>query len=150
MTTFVGKDVTIKYDVDADNTAEALALAQEFTVEVDNGLKEVKEIGDDDIQEFNWVGVAVSGTLSIVPTAGVSGSDLGDLFDLVHPSSGNPSGERAAADDDLLLEFDDGTGVYTFTITGVAFGSFSFSIGLEEIITLELPFIAKNISYSYA
>jgi hypothetical protein len=151
MTTFVGKDVTVKYDIDADGTDETVALAQEVSVEVDNGRQDIKEIGSDAIQEFNWVGIGVTGSMTIVPQDQSAEYSFGELFDLVHPASGNPSGERGgAAKEDLILELYDGTGTYTVTITGVGFGSLSFAIGLEEVITFELPFAAKNISYAYA
>jgi len=150
MTTFVGKDILLKYDVDADNVKETLALAQEMSIEVDNGRQDIKEIGSDVIEEFNWVGVAVSGSLTITPSADTTNADLGNLLDLVRPSSGNPSGNRSGSDDDFLLEFDDGVGTYTITLTGIAFGSHSFTIGQEEVITFEMPFVAKDISYAYA
>jgi hypothetical protein len=151
MTTFTGKDVTIKYDVDADNVKETLGLAQEISVEVDNGRQDTKEIGTDTIVDFNWVGVAVSGSLTIVPQDNVATTgSFGDLFDLIRPTSGNPSGNRTGADDDMIIELYDGTGTYTVTITGIAFGSMGFTGGLEEVITFELPFVGKDIAYSYA
>lgn len=150
MTTFVGKDILLKYDVTNSGSQETLALAQEMSVEVDNGRQDILSIGTDTIQEFNWVGVAVSGSLTIIPSADTANSDLGNLFDLVRPSSGNPSGNRTVGDDDFLMEFSDGVGVYSITLTGIAFGSMTFTVGNEEVVGFELPYVAKDISYSYA
>jgi hypothetical protein len=142
MTTYVGKDVTIEYDVDGDDAKEVLALAQECSIEVDNGRTDIKEIGSSIIQEFNYTGVSVSGTLTIVPSADTANASLDNLFDLVHPAAYPPQ-----SDEDMDLKFGS-TPDYTVTITEVAFGALSFSVGLEDVVTFELPFVGKNISYA--
>jgi len=142
MTTYVGKDVTVEYDVDQDAVKEVLALVQEVSIEVNNGRTDIKEVGADTIQEFNYTGVAVSGTLTIIPSADTENASLDNLFDLVHPASYPPQN-----DEDMDLKFG-ATPDYTVTITNVGFGSLSFSIGLDDVITFELPFVGTNISYA--
>lgn len=140
MTTFVGKDVTIELDVDNDGTKEVLDLVKEISIEINNGRKEIKALGYDTWRELNWTGKEVSGTLTIVPSADTNNASLDNLFDLVLPSGNLPTGYLT--DPDMLVKFGS-TPTYTLTLTNIGFGSLSFSVGMDDVIAFELPFVGQ-------
>ena len=132
MTTYVGKDVTLKLG------ATTLLRVQEMSFEVDNGQIDVREIGQSTLQEFNWTKQAVTGSMTIRPQSSGSWS-ISALAGLVLPSNDLPTTQPT---DDLIVEF--GTVPdFTITLTDVGFSKFGGSIGIEDPVEWEMPYTAK-------
>lgn len=140
ITTFVGKDVEIWYDLDDDSTKEQVLLAQDFSFEYDNGKNDIRAIGFSTIQEYNFTGISVTGTITVAPQGTSADASMTNLFALVDISSSDPQ-----TDEDMEVRYGSGPD-YTLTITDVAFGKISTGISLEDTITFEMPFTGKNIT----
>ena len=132
MTTYVGKDVDIFLG------ANQVLYAQELSFEIDNGQLDVREISSDTVKEFVWTKIAISGSLKIRPQSSGNFS-LSALYNLVLPSDGLPTSQPT---DDIQLKFGD-TPDFTLTLTDVSWGQISCSIGIEEPVEFEMPFVAK-------
>lgn len=131
MTTYVGKDVTLKLG------GTTITKVQEFSFEIDNGQIETREVGESTIQEFAWTKIAVSGSMTIRPDSSGTYS-ISNLMALVLPSNDLPTSQPT---DDITAEF--GTVPdFTLTLTDVSWGSISCSIGIEDPVEFEMPYVA--------
>jgi len=135
MTTYTGKDVTIKLG------GTTITKLQEFSFEVDNGQIDVKEISSAIVAEFAWTKIATSGSMTIRPESTGTYS-VSALMALVLPSNALPTTQPT---DDITIEYG-ATPDFTATLTAVSFGSVSCSIGIEEPVDFEIPYTAKTFT----
>ncbi len=135
MTTYVGRDVTIKIG------GTAVTKVQELSFEIDNGQIDVREVGSDTVEEFKWTKIAVTGSMTIRPESTGTYS-LQALFNYVLPSNALPTSQPTDA---ITLEY--GTGPdFTLSLTAVSFGTLSSSVAIEDPIEFELPFTGITAS----
>lgn len=132
MTTYVGKDVVIKLG------GTQVTKVQELSFEIDNGQIETRQVGSSTWVELAWVKQAVSGSMTIRPDSTGDYSIL-NLMAMVLPSNDLPTTQPTAA---ITLEFGV-TPDFTMTLTDVGWGTLSSSIGIEEPVEFEMPYIAK-------
>lgn len=135
MTTYTGKDVTIKLG------AVLVTKLQEFSFEIDNGQIDVRQISTAIVEEFAWTKIGVTGSMTIRPESTGTYS-VSALMALVLPSNALPTSQPT---DDITIEY--GTGPdFTATLDAVSFGSVSCSIGIEEPVEFEIPYTAKSFA----
>ncbi len=126
MTTFVGKDVTFKI------AAVTVGYAQELSFELDNGRKDIKQIGTDSIVGYAWAQYIVSGSFSIIYTN----------YDLL--TDVTTSGTTKT----LSLEIGTTPSKYTITITNVKYGEYTITFTIDEPVTTEVSWSGEEASYT--
>jgi len=126
MTTFTGKDVTFKIDT------VAVGFAQEFSMELDNGRKDIREIGTDTIADYAWGQYTVSGSFSIIYT------NYDMLNDVI--TSGTTK--------TLSLEIGTSPSLYTLTVTNVKYGEYTITLAIDEPVTTEVTWSGEETSYT--
>jgi hypothetical protein len=126
MTTFVGKDVTFKI------ASVAVGYTQEISFELDNGRKDIKELGSDGVVDYAWSQYTVSGSFSLLYTN----------YDLL--TDVTTSGTTKT----LSLEIGASPSLYTVTITNVKYGEYTITFTLEEPVALEVSWSGEETSYT--
>jgi hypothetical protein len=126
MTTFVGKDVTFKI------ASVAVGYTQEISVEIDDGKKDIKELGSDGIVDYVWSQYAVSGSFSIIYTN----------YDLLTDVTASGTTKE------LSLEFDTTPNKYTVTVTNVKYGEYTITFTIDEPVTTEVSWSGEETSYT--
>ena len=145
MTVFVGKDYHIYYDIDNDSSDEKLEKVKEFSLEVNNGKKDVWGLGSEQLVEYVYTGISVSGSLNVQASADDTNASLKNLMQLVLPSNALPS--TSPTKDMIIKVGDETTPTYTLTLTDVSWDSYSFSSSPDgDPVTVELSFTAKVVS----
>jgi len=141
MTTYVGKDVTVLYDIDGDAAKETLGKVQEISIDIDNGKKDVLSLGSAEITEFAYTKIGVSGSLSVVADNDSTGVSVANLLGLVLPSNGLPT---SSPTEDMEVNYGSD---FTITLTDVSFDDASFSSSPEgDPLKIELSFTARGIT----
>ncbi len=143
MTTFVGKDVDISYDWTGGGTDSALKI-KEFSLEVNNGKKDVWALNSSTILEFAYTLISVTGSMTITAADAAEGvSSLVNLAGLVLPSNALPT----ASPTDSMTVVLDATVDMTITLANVSFDSFSFSQAPDgDPLGIELAWTATSFS----
>ncbi len=142
MTTFVGKDVDIDYDWTGGGTASALKV-KEFSLEVNNGKKDVWALNDSKIKEFAYTLQSVTGSMTIVAADSTEAvSSLDNLTGLVLPSNALPTTTPV---DDMTVVL--ATSAFTIVIADVSWDSFSFNQAPDgDPLAVELSWTGKSFS----
>ena len=145
MTTFTGKDVDISYDWTGGGTDSALKV-KEFSLEINNGKKDVWAFTDSKIKEFAYTLQSVTGSMTItVSDATEAVSSLLNIVGLVLPNNALPT---ASPTDDMTVVLDAATD-FTITLASVSFDSWSGSQAPDgDPLAIELSWTA--ISFSIA
>ena len=121
MTVFVGKDLTFKVD------GVTVAEVEEFSADVNNGKKDVRFLGSEQIEYFVYTLIEISGSFKITFL------DKTFLDDVL------------AFGTTKTLEVLFGSS-YTLTLSEVVYESISLDFNPEEPITAEISFKAESIS----
>lgn len=143
MTTFVGKDVDVSYDWTGGGTDSALKV-KEFSLEVNNGKKDVWALNDSKIKEFAYTLQNITGSATITAAdAGEAVSSLVNLVGLVMPNNDLPT---ASPTDPMTVVLDAAVD-YTITLANVSWDSFSFSQAPDgDPLAVELSWTATSFS----
>ena len=142
MTTFTGKDVDISYDWTGGGTASALKI-KEFSLEINNGKKDVWALNDEKIKEFAYTLVGVAGSMTITVADDTEAvSSLANIVGLVLPNNALPT---ASPTDDMTVTF--ASTAFVITLTSVSFDSWSGSQAPDgDPLAVELSWTAIGFS----
>jgi len=143
MTTFVGKDIDINYDWTGGGAASALKV-KEFSLEINNGKKDVWALNDEKIKEFAYTQMSVTGSCTItVSDDSEAVSALDNIVGLVLPSNALPT---ASPTDDMLVTLDAATD-FIITLEDVSWDSWSGSQAPDgDPLAIELSWTARGFS----
>lgn len=142
MTTFTGKDVDISYDWTGGGTASALKI-KEFSLEINNGKKDVWALNDEKIKEFAYTLVGVAGSMTITVADDTEAvSSLANIVGLVLPNNALPT---ASPTDDMTVTF--ASTAFVITLASVSFDSWSGSQAPDgDPLAIELSWTAIGFS----
>lgn len=142
MTIYTGKDIYLFYDIAGGGDVE-LQLVQEMSMDLANGEVGNKQLGLDTIKEFAYKGIAVSGSMKVIPQSSGDYS-VQNWWNLVLPSNALP----VTPTKDVSIKIGDNTSPdWTILLTKVSFGSAALTFN-EDPFGMDIPFTAITAGIS--